>query len=228
MDRLRMARPARGADGPDHELHRARAGPTDDLVHPVGDQALPVRAPLHDGLDLVQPGVALVAGLEARRREDRTWCGGVGEVDAAVVLDEDQRAVVGLERRRDVEVHGAVGRARPEGRALQDVPVAQVGDERPHLDDARRADVVEQCLRVYGHASPTSPGSPVRRGIPARGRRRPRPRSMMKKAVRGAASRGRTRWRSEVGRSPRPSGRAPRRPAPRVPRRSSRRRCRRR
>jgi hypothetical protein len=47
-----------------------KAAASGELVRPVGDQGLPVRAPLHHRVAPVEPGVALVAGLEARRGVD--------------------------------------------------------------------------------------------------------------------------------------------------------------
>ena len=75
-----------------------------DLV----DEVTAVEPAFRHGLDLVEPGVARVTRLEPRRGIRRARGAG-REVDAAVVLDEHERAVVGLLERADVERARALG-----------------------------------------------------------------------------------------------------------------------
>src|SRR5215831_12514615 len=71
-----------------------------------------VKCPLADRLNAVEPQVALVRRLEARRDVDRCW-----ELRAlrpipghfAVVLHEDDRAVIGAKRRPDVGRYRTLG-----------------------------------------------------------------------------------------------------------------------
>ena len=72
-----------------------------DLVDEVG--AVGGELSLADRLDLVDPGVALVAGVEQRCRVRRRRAGSAGEVEPAAVGDVDRRAVVGLDEDPDVE-----------------------------------------------------------------------------------------------------------------------------
>src|SRR6266511_5469700 len=104
----------------------AGSGSTVDLpqlVELVGEGVAGEHA-LADGLDLVQPAVARVAGLEPRRRvQRRARC---AQVDPAAVLDEDQRTVVGLDQRPYVEGAGAV---RPDQQPVGGGTAVQLGSQ---------------------------------------------------------------------------------------------------